>query len=268
LIAACPSPAPDDSVLFAAAPAGSPPATFAIYTVSDDWAAGKPVPQCLFDDPDLVDSEPVAVYPRRFACPPTRKTRPLADGYDRPGTIEPASGARSDGAGATGYLENLAIGLAIRNPIPWHDRSGGKAVDPRRNPLVSPPPNVASIAVYAANRDRFDDPDQLRVFGSWEKRAVVPVREGNALRARVPADPLNPSVLVGLDDRGKVARWTGVASGGRPARTYLAHAGDHYSGIRANGYHYCNGCHTGHTFVVLDPRERTGEQRPGEDPGR
>jgi hypothetical protein len=259
LIAACPSPAPEDSVLFAASPAGSPPASFGIYKVSDEWAAGKPVPRCLFDDSDLVDAEPVAVYSRRFLGEPTRRTPPLAERYDRPASVELASGARYAGTGAMGFLENLAIGSAIRNPIPWHDRSSGKAIDPRANPLVSPPPNVASIAVYGANRDRFDDPDQLRVPGSWKKQVVLPVVANNAFRAWVPTDPLRPSVLVGLDAQGKVARWTAEASGDRPARTYLAHAGDHYSGIRTNGYHYCNGCHTGHTFTVLDPRERIGE---------
>jgi hypothetical protein len=95
---------------------------------------------------------------------------------------------------------------------------------------------------------------------------VVPLVGNNALKAWVPSDPLRPSVLVGLDAQGKVARWTGTASGHRPARTYFAHAGDHYSGIRTNGYHYCNGCHTGHTFVVLDPRERTDESPPGTFP--
>jgi hypothetical protein len=122
---------------------------------------------------------------------------------------------------------------------------------------------VASVAVYAANRDRFDHPEQLRVPGSWEKQVVLPLAGKDALSAWVPSDPLRPSVLVGLDDEGKVARWTGVAAGDRPARTYFAYAGDHYSGIRPGGYHYCNGCHTGHTFTVLDPKERTGESRLG-----
>jgi hypothetical protein len=67
---------------------------------------------------------------------------------------------------------------------------------------------------------------------------------------------------------GKVAQWSGVATADRPARSYFAYAGDHYSGIREDGYHYCNGCHTGHTFVVLDPRERTGESRPETFPAK
>jgi hypothetical protein len=118
---------------------------------------------------------------------------------------------------------------------------------------------VAAVAVYSAGRDRFDDPDRLRIPGSWEKQSVLPLSGKDSLQAWVPSDPLNPTVLVGLDHLGKVARWSGAVSGDRPARDYFAYAGDHYSGIRPNGYHYCNGCHTGHTFTVLDPTEQVGE---------
>ena len=100
LIAACPSPSPDHSVLFAGAPAGSPPPSFGIYSVADDWKGTTPVPQLLFDDPGLVDAEPVAVYPRRFPVEPRRMTPPLADGYKQPGSIKLASGesyTRPDG---------------------------------------------------------------------------------------------------------------------------------------------------------------------------
>ena len=85
---------------------------------------------------------------------------------------------------------------------------------------------------------------------------MLPVKGQDQLTGWVPSDPLRPSVLVGLDDMGKVARWIGQPSGNRPPRTYFAFAGDHYSGIRPNGYQYCNGCHTGHTFIVIDPTER------------
>jgi hypothetical protein len=259
LTAACPSPSPDNSVLFAAAPTSSPPAAFGIYKVSDDWTTSTAVPQLLFDDPNLVDAEPAAVYPRRFINEPRTMTPPLAESYNRPKSVKLASGASY--ADAMGFIQNIAMSTAIRNPIPWHDRSNGERIDPRENPLVSPPPNVASVAVYSANRDRFDYPDQLRVPGSWEKQLVSPMLGKDNFSAWVPSDPLRPSVLVGLDEKGKVARWAGVVTVNRPARTYFAYAGDHYSGIRRNGYHYCNGCHTGHTFAVLDPTERTGKSR-------
>ena len=115
------------------------------------------------------------------------------------------------------------------------------------------------MAVYSANRDRFDHPDQLRVIGSFEKTVVLPVIGKDDFSAWVPSDPLKPTVLVGQDENGNVARWKGVTSKDHPERTYFAYAGDHYSGVRQNGYHYCNGCHTGHSFNVIDPKERTAK---------
>ena len=254
LIAGCPSPSPDHTVLFTGSPKGLPSSSFGIYAVSDDWTGATPIPSLLFDDPLLVDAEPVAVYGRRFVPEPVKMAPALAAGYAPPESIELASG--NSYTGPKGYIENIAMSTAIRNPIPWHDRSGTERVDPRENPLVSPPPNVAAVAVYSAGRDRFDDPDQFRVVGTWRKEVVLPVKGQDQLTGWVPSDPLRPSVLVGLDDMGKVARWIGQPSGNRPPRTYFAFAGDHYSGIRPNGYQYCNGCHTGHTFIVIDPTER------------
>ena len=257
LSAACPSPAPDHSVLFAASPTNSPSSSYGIFRVTDDWTSGSSLPELIFDDPDLVDSEPVAIYPRRFEPEPRRIDPPVVEGYTPPKTIKLVSG--DEYKGPMGYLENIAMSTAIRNPIPWHDRSGGVRIDPRDNPLVSPPPNVTSVAVYSANRDRFDHPDQLRVIGSFEKTVVLPVIGKDDFSAWVPSDPLKPTVLVGQDENGKVARWKGVTSKDHPERTYFAYAGDHYSGVRQNGYHYCNGCHTGHSFNVIDPKERTAK---------
>src|SRR5262249_55881800 len=126
-----------------------------------------------------------------------------------------------------------------------------------KEPLIPPPPNVKSVAFYAAHRDRFDHPEKPRIPGEWEKLLVTPIDPDGSLRAWVPSDALAPTVLAGLDADGKVARWTGMVKdpAGR-TRTFHAFAGDHYSGTRANGYHYCNGCHTGHTFTSVDPRER------------
>jgi hypothetical protein len=253
--AACPSPAPDHTVLFTAAPHDAPPGAYGIYQVADDWSTNPPAPRRIFDDPAYVDAEPVAVYARKFPIEPQPIPPALADAYRYLKQVKLASGEIYDGP--MGYLENIAMSTAIRNPIPWHDRSHGEMIDPRANPLVSPPPNVASVAVYSAGRDRFDDPEKPRILGGWEKRLVLPVERKDQLRGWIPSDPLRPSVLVGFDANGKVARWSGTATESRPARTYFAYAGDHYSGVRPNGYHYCNGCHTGHTFTVLDPTERT-----------
>jgi hypothetical protein len=129
--------------------------------------------------------------------------------------------------GPAGYLENLAVRDAIRSPIPWQPAQPGLRADPRRNPLVPPPPNVTAVAFYAAHRDRFDDPQVPRVPGGWERLTAVPLDAEGMLRAWLPSDPLMPTVLAGLDADGKVARWAGSR-----AETYDALAGDHYSGTR------------------------------------
>lgn len=254
---ATPSPLPGNAVVFAASTAADQ-LQYGLYAISDNWTEGQPAAQCVFDDPDFQDSEPVAVYARRFIPESRRIEPPTVEKRETPAQITLASGEPY--SGPMGYLENIAISLAIRNPIPWHDRTDGKPVDPRQNPLIAPPPNVAAIAVYAAERDRFDDPDQLRVKGRWEKRLVHKLPVKDDFRAWLPSDPLKPSVLVGLDAQGKVAKWDGVATPERPARSYFAYAGDHYSGVRPNSYNYCNGCHTGHTFNVIDPTERVDEK--------
>ena len=255
---ATPSPAPGNHVLFAAAGKGANELEYAIYTVADRWTDDKLKARLIFDDPKYVDAEPVAVYARQFVPESRRLKPPMVEKQEAPAHIKLASGEKY--SGPMGYIENIAISTAIRNPIPWHDRTDGKPVDPRRNPLIAPPPNVASIAVYSAGRDRFDDSEKMRVPGTWEKRLVHPLPSKDDLRAWLPSDPLKPSVLVGLDAQGKVAKWDGVATPERPARSYFAYAGDHYSGVRPNSYNYCNGCHTGHTFNVIDPTERVDEK--------
>src|SRR5262249_56346345 len=109
-----------------------------------------------------------------------------------------------------------------------------------------------------AGGDRFDQPEIARVSGEGERLLAVPRSERGALRALVPAMGRSASVLAGLDENGKVAKWTSSArdSAGRSA-TFFAIAGDHYSGVRPDGYHFCLGCHTGHTFIPADVRGRT-----------
>jgi hypothetical protein len=259
LSAGCPAPYPGGEVLFSAAPKGSGPGGYGLYTISEDWSGTPPVPQLLFDDPNLVDAEPVAVYARALTPEPADQPLPEAGTeYGRPATLHLADGREY--TGPAGYVENLAIPDAIRSPVPWRPTAAGERLDPRRNPLVAPPPDISSVAFYAAHRDRFDDPEIPRITGAWEKLTVHSLKEGRALVGWVPSDPLAPTVLVGLDAEGKVAKWAGTLTdkAGRPA-TYFAYAGDHYSGLRASGYHYCNGCHTGHTFTSANPRERRKE---------
>jgi hypothetical protein len=253
LSAGCPSPCPGGLVLFSAAPLGAGPGAFGLYSVEDDWSAGRPVPRLLFDDPALADAEPVAVYARAVEMLPSRSAPPPADGYARPQTLRLASGVSH--TGPAGYFENLAVPDAIRSPIPWEDAAPGRRIDPRKHPYLPPPPNVKSIAFYAAYRDRFDDPNEPRIPGAWEKLLVAPLGGGRELGAWLPSDPRLTTVLAGLDEEGKVATWGAGAGGGRPA-AFFAYAGDHYSAARANGYHYCNGCHAGHTFTSADIREK------------
>ena len=264
LSAGCPSPCPGGQVLFAASPVDAPASAFGLYTTSDDWTGTPSAPQLVFDDPALVDAEPVAVYARALMPEPVVRAEPAASGFARPAKLKLAGGREH--TGPSGYVENASVLDAmyidapdapdpIRSPIP----------DPRvpnkspgyQTPAVLPPPDVRSVAFYASYRDRFDDPTRPRIAGAWEKLMVAPLNEEGKLYTWVPADPSTPTVVVGLNSDGKVAKWTApTKSANGRAPTFYAVAGDHYSGIRANGYHYCTGCHTGHTFAAADARER------------
>jgi hypothetical protein len=112
------------------------------------------------------------------------------------------------------------------------------------------------VAVYSSGRDRFDDPEKMRIPGDWKKIMELPLAGKDDMSGWVPSDPGRVSVLVGLDSAGKVARWSTPANSSRPSRSYTAYAGDHYSNVRARSYNYCNGCHAGHTFSVVDSQER------------
>ncbi len=267
LSAGCPSPCPEGSVLLAAAPharqsAERVPGAFGLYLTSDDWAGSPPPLRLLFDDPAFDDAEPVAVYPRaiREVFP---SSPPLATARQEPETLRWVSGPEY--RGPSGYLENFAVLDAIRNPIPWNPAGTGAAgagkpasrVDPRKDPLIPPPKDVRAIAFYASHRDRFDDLTLPRIPGGFERLRVAELDSEGHLETWLPSDPKMPTVLAGLNADGKVVKWTGSAKD--PAglvSTYVAFAGDHYSGTRPHGYHYCNGCHAGHTFTALDLREK------------
>lgn len=253
LVCGCPSPAPGDAVLFSAAPKGQDKGAYALYQIRDDWSGADRSPQLLFDDPHLVDSEPVAVYARAIQFVDNDRAAVTTNRL-KPESIAFASGAKF--SGPMGYLENLAVLLPVRSPIPWNDAKAGSRVDPQINPLIPAPTMIKSIAFYGSRRDRFDDPQNPRIKGGLEGMAVETLREQGSLEHWVPSDPLVPTLLAGLDSEGKIATWQGKAkdASGKIA-TYLAYAGDHYSAAKPNGYHYCNGCHTGHTFLSLSARE-------------
>jgi hypothetical protein len=225
------------------------PADHGIYLAHDGWPeegaadATRIDLKLLFDDPDLADAEPVAVYPRKFA-----------------------EAASSDGVSASGTPPKelpLANGRAYRGPMGMVFATGigpqtpmgelpGQRTDAGEGPIFHGPPAgaVDRLRIYAARRDRFDDPIRPRIRGEWELLLEVPVAQG-AAATWVPTD--TPTVLVGLDPTGRVARWTTAARDkqGRQA-TFNAYAGDHYSLAQPRGRHFCVGCHPGHSGLSAD----------------
>src|SRR4029079_8658176 len=105
----------------------------------------------------------------------------------------------------------------------------------------------------------FDDPAVPRVRGTWEKLLTTPLQPSGDLTGWVPADTAMTTLLAGLGEDGKVFKWTGAKDSAGRAATFFAIAGDHYSGTRADGDHFCLGCHTGHTFIPADIGERVSE---------
>ena len=226
---------------------------YGLYCVGDDWNHGSALPELVFDDPQFEDSEPVAVYARDIKRSAHELEAPVAS-TKKPGSIRLDDGQKY--TGPAGYLENLLIRTPNRTPIPWADIATPDSLhDPKLN-VIPPPPNVQSIVIYAAYRDRFDNPVQPRIAGTWKKLLVAPApgRDGS-LFSWVPVDPTMTTVLAGLDEEGKIAQWSSQSQAS-PQRTFLAYAGDHYSQVRVNGYHHCAGCHAGHSYAPADVRER------------
>jgi hypothetical protein len=254
LSAGCPSAYPENSLLFAGSTTFENATTIGIYLTSDNWEDSTTQPRLLFDDPALVDAEPVAAYAREI-----RKTGsltpPEATGRDVPNSLKLNSGKSY--TGPMGYLENLAVLLAIRNPIPWKPADAPAGYDSLKNPLIPAPETSKKMVLFAANRDRFDDANQPRVRGKFERLIELGMDEDDTLQAWAPSDPLTPTVLAGFDADGKVTTWSGTAKDkdGKTSQ-YAALAADHFSGTRTNGFHYCNGCHTGHTFTGAETREK------------
>lgn len=244
LSAGCPSPVPGQKVVFSASPVGEAAGSFGLYLVADDWK-GPQVPEKLFNDPRLVDADPVAVYARPMAVTEASPSQ-VAAGSRRSKPIL-ASGKVHEGD--TGEIHNSMIATSPEF-FPRNYTDTGEVMAP-------PPPGIKSIALYAAHRDRFDDPTTPRVPGKWEKLLTAPLDEMGQLRTWAPADPSVPTVLAGLGADGKVFQWKGGKDKSGRYASFFAIAGDHYSGTRKDGYHYCLGCHVGHTYIPADITERT-----------
>jgi hypothetical protein len=256
---ATPSPCPPGHVLLSGAPhaagAGPKPGDYGIYLARDDWETDSCVPfteelgvrqasaesiglTLLFDDPDLVDAEPVAVYARQSKFWKSKPPTPPADKAPA-AKLSLANGTIYEGQ--TGAMFNSVLYKTYVSGQP------GQQSDSAEGPIFDRPPadSLHKIRVYASRRDRFDDPVQPRVIGGWELLVEAPVSAGS-VGMRLPADV--PTVLAGFNQAGRVVRWTTAPkdSHGRQA-TFYAFAGDHYSAVRPQGKHFCTGCHPGHS---------------------
>jgi hypothetical protein len=250
LVLATPSPCPDDKVLLAGAVREADwkapePGRWALYLASQDWpsADGQPVSaeqaqlQLLFDDPDLVDAEPAAVYVRPFTKLPPDPAEPSL----RERTIQLANGRSY--AGPAGQLVSGNLYQAPNEDFP------GQHTDAGHKPIFHSPPfgAIDHVRFYASYRDRFDDPLLPRREGGWELILKAPLQHKmDSFDAWLPSGV--PFVLAGFTADGKVASWEtkAVDAQGRHGRFY-AYAGDHYSSVRPGVHQMCVGCHAGHS---------------------
>jgi hypothetical protein len=247
---ATPSACPPAGVLLAAAPVvpgrSSPePGRFGIYLAPDEWPeSGAPASadglRLLFDDPELVDAEPVAAYPRKMKLPPAGAIPTV----ELPKVDIELAGGRSY-HGTAGVMMMTGLYSAQMNELP------GQETDIGQRPVFGPPPegSISRVRIWSAHRDRFDDPVRPRVPGAWELLAELNGSDpGGSTGGRLP--PFGPTVLAAFDRDGKVLKWTTPAmdSQGRRA-TFYGYAGDHYSLVSAGGKTFCVGCHPGHSGV-------------------
>jgi hypothetical protein len=250
---ATPSPCPTHHVLLAGAPleagaSGFEPGAYGIYLASDNWETDAATPitaeraglTLLFDDPELVDAEPVAVYARHSRLWRTKPTpTPAAAPTDE---LRLANGTTYRGPAGTVFNSGL---YAFQ-----HGDLPGQRTDTGEGPIYDRPPgqSLHTIRIYASRRDQFDDPVKPRIPGGWELLMETPVN-GEGFGVRLPAGV--PTVLAGFTKAGRVLRWTTAAkdSQGRQA-TFYAFAGDHYSAVRPFGKHFCIGCHPGHSSLA------------------
>ncbi len=252
LSVATPSPCPPNHVLVTAAPveAGESaprPGSYGLYLAADHWPAGTERPvkagevnlQLLFDDPDFVDAEPVAVYERLIGS----ESGPSANRPPGPG--RPMSGEPS--VDLPPELQQVGLVTVSTLYTPVNSTVPGQRTDCGQGPIytASPAGTLETIRFYKSERDRFDDPKKERVIGAWRLLQELSLGGKGGETATLPAG--GPTVLAGFTKEGRVAKWTTKAadSRGRHA-TFYAFAGDHYSGIKA-GPTFCAGCHPGHS---------------------
>lgn len=256
-----PSPCPPGGVLLAGAPCEAGKDTpalgaFGLYLAAEDWpkqdapaAAAAIDLRLLFDDPELVDAEPVAVYRRTvYEVPAGSGDNSMPD---RTLTLLTGETYR----GPTGTLFATGLTALTMGELP------GQKTDAGNGPVFGPPPAgaVVKLKVWASRRDRFDDPVRPRVAGEWEP--LVEFAAAETAGGPVPTD--TPTVLAGFGSDGRVVRWESAAAdaAGRRAAFY-AFAGDHYSLATAGGRHFCVGCHPGHSGMPPADHRKHAELYP------
>ncbi len=240
---ACPNPFPDNNIVLAAATPDEDgnwdDRRFGIYLASDQWNQNGSTETIgltkLFDDPALVDSEPVAVYRREIQY----NFQTLESGKGM------ATVTLADGETYTGPTARVYNSMVPR--MNNDDAPGQQASDSNSSPIFNSPPDdlIEIIRVFASHRDRFDSPTEVRTPGHFEMLFEIPVEQG-AFEFQIP--PGSPTVLAGFDASGNVASWHSTATNASGKRAkFFAFAGDHYSGARPGFTHFCTGCHTGHS---------------------
>lgn len=246
-----PSPCPENKIVFSTelnyGKAGSPEVLIhTICLISDD--PGLAHDGSLFADPNFVNAEPVAVYPRPV---------PLMDNvteFTAPPGVEPPPIKLENGTtytGPSGGVFGSQLTVNQHAGYPWQTTPDG------RGPIFAGPPKglIDHIRIYASYRDRFDDPVKERIAGGWELLLKAPVTAADGFGAQVPAGI--PTVLAGFTKEGKVAKWR---TQGTQAGAFLyAFAGDHYSVVKPGGRTFCIGCHPGHSG--LGPNDHRHAER-------
>lgn len=248
---ATPSPMPPDRVVLSAAQFGDndtiAPTAYGLYSArQDNWTAGALELTPLFDDPEFVDAEPVAVYRRAIPDGPLR----LPNAWDAK-EVKTVRTATGEITGPAGKLDARQLTDTASGGFPGQQPKGGEG----RIVPNFPAGSIKRIAFYASHRDRFDDPDRTVVRGLLEKLFEVPVDPTGTASAEATMPTGSPTLLVGLGGDGKVVSATGAADSSGKRGKFFAFAGDHVSGMRAGGYVFCTGCHTGHTFTPTLPVE-------------
>lgn len=239
---ATPSPLSSGSLVYSAAPL--PPESqaaasdYGLYSAADNWMSGaKLVQEKLFDDPDLADAEPVAVYLRDLHG--RWQDIPAAPGMPSP-MLDLADGSVYDGPSGN-----------VVNPgpsIPQAEGIRGNRTDAGHEPIFAPPPprTIERIRIYASTRDRFEDASNPRLPGEWKLLREFPLDKQGGINTWIPSGM--PTVLAGVTGKGEIARWTTAGKDSEEKQaTFFAFAGDHYSGTRAGMHHFCLGCHPGHS---------------------